>query len=387
MSWFRETPNQWSYKESIYINHESEPIRLVSNDDTVFAISTSDYNYQYKQISTYGIPQLSEYCHQDDEWIKYQITFELSSFPVYNDFCLSSDNAVAMFQNTIYLLNKAYTGSIILFQLDRKNHQCIIKLIQNDSLTKKIKQATTFGTCLLIPEREQIHIVGGLKFGGEQHIIYDINKKRITKEHNLIIETRFKIGCYVYKCGLVTIKNNKILMIGGRDGRINPMKDIHTYDIKTNEWENNAFNFDIFCNKNYHLTDSCVSIFNKSIVLIFNGYDKNIYIYDVIGSNKQFYISDIKCPVEDEENYQIFAINNDNETLKFLIWGYIRQFWNKHFTATENRFLPDYLIKIIYQYSINEWIHLFANCITCKEHYKMNAMDIVNNKTTISRSI
>lgn len=376
MSWFRQTPNQWGYQEPIYINHKSEPLRLFSNDDTIFAISTTDYNYHNARlISSHGNPQLAEYSHQHDEWIKYKVTLHSSFSADRSEFLLSPNSPVAMFQNTIYLFKTAYTTSIILFQLDRINHQCIIKSFKNELLTRKMDQH--FESCVLIPEQKKIHIVGGMYPARQQHLIYDMNENKIIKEHNLTKKFNLTKKVKFDRCGLVRIKNNKILMIGGSK----TFKEMHSYDIKNNEWNDNGLPL-TFHNKNYHLNDSCVSILNKSMILIFNGYDKNIYIYDDIDTNKQCYISDIKCPIEDEENYKIFVINNDNKTLNLLIWGYIRHFWN-NFSTTENRFLPDYLIKIIYRYGIDEWVHLFANCMFHKEHYKMNVMDIINNKTTV----
>ena len=383
MSWFRQAPpNEWFYLEPISISHKKAPVVIVAdpqNGGNLFVISTYYYNSKHCNEIKHVRPTLSEYSPTDDLWIQYKIAFDHVSLSKHIDFWLLSDNPAIMFNNTIYLFN--WTGQIVLFEINKTTHQCMLKLLRNDSTAKHIKRATTRGSAILIPEQQQIQIIGGNggTEGAEYHIIYNIHQQIITKKHELTLKLKLikRNWIGISQCGLVRIKNNKILLIGGRNAGGIPRKSIHLYDMNKNEWDQFPFNILPFKNNNCCFNGSCVSIFDGSIVLIFNGVNKSIYIYDCIA--QRFYKSEIECPIEQEYNYKIFIINNDIQELLLMVWGYIRNSWNTLKLANQYHFLAPYLIKIIYKYSIDEWIHLFINYTDRKEHYQMNVMDIICN--------
>ena len=380
---------KWSHKQSLFIESEDKYKRyaVVSNGHSLFAIYNS---------TTSPIPKLFEYCHSNDSWIQYKTYYTQTTKEQIQKLCPMIHHA-AMLNNKIYIFPTQWIFPL-LFKLNKTNHDCLITLLkQNDLPTATITQRRT--SCIVITERNEIHIMGGAIYGHKYHIIYNENEGIITRKHNLNLEldlTENIEGLHI--SSLVRVQSNKILLIGNRykvcnsinarnPSRKRRRRIMTLYDMNENEWDKSSIIKQIPLTLAISPIDElCISIFNGSIVLIFSNNKKSIIIFDYL--NQQFYKSKIECPIECvtdnsfPNNYKIFALNNDNNILKLITWGYIRNLFNTLLFSNQY-FPPDYLIRIIYKYSIDIWIHLFTekNINTNKiQHYKINAIDIINNK-------
>ena len=120
---------------------------------------------------------------------------------------------------------------------------------------------------------------------------------------------------------------------------------------------------------------ACTCILNGQFVLLFGGFNEKdgyqdaIYIYSV--REKIFKLSKIKCP--ERVRYQVIKVNDKNkDTLS--TFGWIRCKW-KEFGIDDHLFPPEYLIRVICGYYLNEFVHLFSHT---GDQYKINAFDIID---------
>lgn len=98
-----------------------------------------------------------------------------------------------------------------------------------------------------------------------------------------------------------------------------------------------------------------------------------IYLYSV--HDKQFQKSRIKCP---ELGYptgpQAVAVNDPDKD-KLATFGFIRNNWTPSGMKAE-LFPPEHLIKIICDYYINEYVHLFRYSGFKDGHFKIDIFEL-----------
>ena len=125
------------------------------------------------------------------------------------------------------------------------------------------------------------------------------------------------------------------------------------------------------------LFPACVSVLDHQYVLLFGGSNENginqgdIYVYSIL--DQMIAISNTKCP--EKEYYEAIAIN-DKVKDSLTTFGYVRWQWGEC-GINDLLFLPEYLIRIICGYYLNEWVHLFGH--KTGKHYKIDVFDIINN--------
>ena len=141
-------------------------------------------------------------------------------------------------------------------------------------------------------------------------------------------------------------------------------------DILTNEWNVLAHKLPKPLN-----SFGCTLIFNGQCVLLLGGWDgiMGAYCDDVcIDSISKgiFNKLTIKCP--GKSPYQAFTIK-DRRKDELLTFGWMKNEWRIS-AIDDHLFPPQYLIRIIYKYYVNEFIHLFGDL---GGHWKIDVFDLI----------
>lgn len=95
-----------------------------------------------------------------------------------------------------------------------------------------------------------------------------------------------------------------------------------------------------------------------------------IYLYSV--NERIFHKSSIKCP---EKGYCEAVAVNDAQKDELATFGFMRKKW-KTCDMGFNSFPPEYLMRIISEYYINEYIHIFFH--RSRQYYKIDIMHVMN---------
>ena len=219
-----------------------------------------------------------------------------------------------------------------------------------------------YGSGIII--KDEFHIVGG--WMTNNHIKYNRNTQKCEVLHDL--------GAlnwdYIQLPGSTKIGNKCLLFGGSNDYECNDT--IYEYDVVNNAWSQLPSRI-----PEALTAPSCISVLNEQLIILIGGSDVHgdvfsdrIYIYSV--GKGTFKLSPITCP--DKSCYQAIT-TNDKHKDQLTTFGYIRGLWSD--SGIDNHlFPPEYLIRIICGYYLNEWAHLF-DCKTGK-HYKINVFDIIN---------
>ena len=292
---------------------------------------------------------LLEYSFITNSWRKYDILV-----PSPHSFNCWSYNATAINNecNKVYLYNDV-------------SSMTSLEILNDNKLTlKKIKHLDAIGYragAKGIMINDEFHIIGGYKWN---HVKYNINTQKCDIVHDLseLFDSRQSI------CAGFCRNKQKLLTFGGYSNGKH-IDTIYEYDILQNEWR--AISAKL---PKALATPACTSISNGDYVALFGGGNKNgnyddIYLYSV--QDQKFKVSKTKCP--SKGRYQAITVN-DRQKDKLLTFAFVRSRW-KLCVIDDHLFPPEYLIRIICNYYINEWIHLFKNATG--EHYKIDVFDIL----------
>lgn len=290
-----------------------------------------------------------------NSWVKLTITPSITEVFMGIDSVHKTPIAIDCNQRKI-MLNYGQ-GSIAVFEL---NDSDVVKLnIISDLAIGKF----TDSRAIII--NHEFHIIGAGKWLNKKHIKYDLNAQTIKVLHKFMdIFDLSHIGDHE----IVRI-NNKILMFGGYDGD-HFLNNVYEYSIETNKW------IQLNCIMPKRMIGfGCVPILNEEYVALFGGgddveVDDDIFIFSV--QNKTFEQSKIKCPLA--ANFRAFAFN-DRKKDKIITFGYMRDVW-KQCKINDIFFPPEYLVKIIYGYYWNEFVHLFTN--DNADHYIIDILALLD---------
>ena len=228
-------------------------------------------------------------------------------------------------------------------------------------------QTATGVRCIII--NNELHIIGG--YGNDKHLKWNNERKKLETLHDMNMEINWQ---YRGHPSLVRVQN-KILVFGGHPTS-GYSHDMHEYDILIDTWEN--------CNTTmpfYGCSFGVCAVLNNQYILLFGGAimgasSDAIWIYNV--KDQTFTKSDIKCPVPNR--YQAFAVC-DVAKDQMTVFGYIRREWMIS-KIDQHLFPPEYLIRIMGKYYLNEEVHLTYFYGTLKdkeEHWKIDVLDIFSS--------
>ena len=212
----------------------------------------------------------------------------------------------------------------------------------------------------------EFHVIGGYR--NNKHLKWNETIRKFEKLHDLRKAINWNgIGRH----SMVKIKH-KLLVFGGYDKHQHQyINNIYEYDIKANKWSSMSIQLPTErCNM------GCISVLNDQYILILGGDDfthgpcDDIWIYSV--AKRIFKKSPVKCP--QKASYQAFVVG-DKRKDQMAVFGYVRIEWFKS-QMEDHLFPPEYLIRIMGRYYLNEEIHLFG-CISGSVHWKINVFDIV----------
>ena len=297
--------------------------------------------YSPKRNSLFVIERycgLIEYSQKSNSWIKHKIK---SSIGHYVQSC-NYPVAIDCDQNMIYFCseNGVYNQHKFLKKL-QINDSNACKLEEIENVENNIDQYHSLRGTKGVMMNNEFHVIGNGK-----HIKYDT----VSKQFKLLHKTQYIVGH-----GLVKIKNNKLLMFGGKPRGGDPHRDtldsVHEYDINAQKWS--TLNCKI--PKPLHRF-GCVPILNDEYIILIGGnWTDDIYIYSV--RNKTFSKSSVKCPKN--TNYEAIATMDRNRD-EIITFGYVRFIWMQYFNDNNVLYPPKYLIKIICGYYMNQDVHIFA---------------------------
>ena len=287
-----------------------------------------------------------------NKWVKHKI---ISSANVNSDFGNISCNATAINfkQKKIYIHHDE--DSIAIYSLTDTNST---KLEIIDDI---LGIGDGMGSKAVIIDNN-LHLIGA---DGDKHMTCDPISKNVQVLHDLSTIFKDLIGFRgVLRADHRIVQiSNTILLFGGCDSHDNHCDDIYEYDIIGNHWK------ELKCKiPNSSNEFGCTSILNGQYVVLFGGFNYSlkdeISVFSV--QNREFNKAKIKCP--EKGTYQAITFN-DRIIDDLITFGYLRSRWIT--SGMDNHlFPPQYLIKIIYGYYWNEWVHLF-DMSTC-DHYKID---------------
>lgn len=303
----------------------------------------------------FGPPMLYEYVFQTDKWKQYIIQGGYSS-----SFTIGNSQAVVMTQNSIFLHNEG--GKIVKFTL-MKNFKCMVGHVDNmhDELpTFYLENRAALAV------NNQIHIVpGGQR--NDKHITYDIKTNKCNELNNL--KKSLKLGeLGLYGAAFVKIDDTQFLLFGGYSDGFK-LESINKYDVQNQKWD--ALQSKIPKCINQFNARTSVVVLRGQIILFFciaPGI-QHIYMYYV----KEDKFQKSKCQYLISGGCQVIA-HCDPKRDDSTVFGFVNQaFQNIKFP--EHLFLPEYLIRIICKYYINQYVHVLSNF--SKQHCKINVMKIL----------
>ena len=304
-----------------------------------------------------GKLQLLKYSFITDSWIKYKIQ-PLLPEPTFNCHTYTAA-AISNEGNEICLCNS--NRKMIVFEI-KDNNPAKLHIIDH---LNEVKNGTWTGTGVMI--NDKFHVIGG-SHHSFRHIAYNTIAQKCEIMHDSASISNLTKMWYGHS--IIRIQQ-KLLIFGGSDH--SHFSDyIYEYDLRNNAYQKLEITIP---RKMVYV--ACTSILNGQFVLLFGGTDDNIhshddiYVYSV--NDETFKISTIKCP--EKVQYQAFTAN-DKEKDKLTTFGFIRQQWKKC-EIDAHLFPPEYLIRIISGYYVNEWVHLLSRA--SGKHHKIYAFDIIHN--------
>ena len=299
----------------------------------------------------YGIGRdaLFKYSIDTNSWVK-QHTF-CTAFDLY------TVTIIVCEANTIYAYNTK--GSITIFTTNNTKYQIVDDLIETGQGAQGILINNDF------------HIIGG----GHEHYKH-CKWNKINNTFEILHDLGEEMNIYGIKdFGFVRV-NNKLLMFGAP--HYSPMKmyfpntgdDIHEYDINNNKWTKSGVKMPP---KTSSFGLLCISVLNNQYVLLLglHVYSNVIWIYST--RNKTFRESNIKYPWVGV--CRVFAIH-DKRKDEMVVFGYVRREWRLS-QIEHHLFPPQYLIRIMGKFYLNEEIHLFKE-YDPNVHWKIDVFDIIS---------
>ena len=328
-----------------FLNHHG-PFKALYDDrrKKIVIVSSIWWAYSNYRLDV-GPPNLKEYSLISNLWQRKILEHNKQAA---GSFYLSIFDTAAIDPDTniIYLYN--LTGQLTVIKLNDNNNRFKMntKHLIKFSYSKKQKAVII---------NKQFHIID---FSNQQHKKYNPDKKIFEILHDLkhIFNTIHEpMNIPITKVG------NNLILFGG--------DSIYNYNINNNEWNKIILKFKYFGGT------TCIQIFNGEIILSFGSNpmaSNSILIYYV--HNEIAKKSYIECPITCE-TYQLLATKDEAKD-NCATFGYVRNEWIKC-GLNNHLFPPEYLIRIIYLFYPNEWIHLFTN--VSKKHFKINAFDIIKD--------
>ena len=277
---------------------------------------------------------LIQYSFDKNSWIKHTGT---PSFKIAN-LSLKYKHAIGFNceQQKIYMNHKSGSIAILTVGSDNKSQFGIVN---------KLPHLGTGRGSTGIMVGNDLHIIGGAN--NNKHLKYDTNTQTLHVLHHLshIMGISNVYGHQLVQAG------NKILMLGGEDINSNPLNAMFEYNIAENKWRRLKHKLPKPLE-----TFGCTLILNGQFVAIFGGYyygdQDDIFIYSV--HDEIFKKSKLKCPIK--ECYQAFAVI-DRKKDELATLGFVRCKWGEC-GIKDFLYPPEYLIRIMYRYYWNEYIHL-----------------------------
>ena len=297
---------------------------------------------------------LLQYDHGNNTWKQCIISNKLpDGFYAYNSTLgavPSNSHPIAIDPetNTIYFLNGKM--SLATLKLDGKDTDK--KWIIKDNVFKYdlAAQATVINT--------EYHLISH-----EKHLKYNATTNKFEMMHDLTEIDLFDVYCRQF----IHIKD-KVLLFGADDDE---KQFIFEYNVSNNKWMKLSVNVPISL-----LLFGATSILYDQYVALFGGLDDefdaqdDIWIYSIV--DETFRKSKVKCPKKSAE-YRAFTMN-DRKTDEMITSGFVRDKWRKC-DIPNHLFPPQYLIRIMHNYYLNEYIHLFDMENRC-DHWKIDVFDI-----------
>ena len=329
---------QWQKLAPIPRANEAYSTQVLHQSQSLFVIQAIKYQ-----------PGLFQYSFINDSWVKYKIQSN------YNDIFHCSRNHAAAINddNTIYLCDRKH--QITIFK-PKSDNECVMRTIKN---LDEIKSGTMRGTGVMI--NNEFHIIGGKV---SEHVKFNSNEQKCEILHDLKVALNLNAPRFTAKS---KIRNNILLLFGGLDGD-ERMDRMHEYDIINDQWARSQLKLPKPLS-----SVASTQILNGQFVLLFGGNDgkyiNDIYVYSI--RDKTFRESKIKCP--ERGCYGAFTIN-DKVRDSLVTFGWIRRKW-RACGINSHLFPPEYLIRIMCGYYLNERVHLL-NTHT-GDHYKINVFDII----------
>eukprot|EP01083_Nonionella_stella_P062090 161543_1 len=322
------------------------------------------FNDQTNEL--YAIQQgndgLLQYSFTNDSWIKHAIKPPLN-LERYNDYRDPSAPTAAINGNYLYLLDI----SLYLLELKELSVKCITR--------PPLLGCAPKGVII----NNEFHLIGF-----NDHYKYDQELNEFLFLHEF--ETNQEEIEWIESHGLAKVKDEQVLIFGGRSDPEFPTFEfdfdysdtVRQYDIANDTWTK----------LNIKVPDAmqgfgCTSILNGKYVLVIGGEQVedgsfcscgDIRVYCV--SDQTFKISNVQCP--ESGPYQAITVS-DRKRDELISIGFVRHNWRKC-GIDDHLFPAEYLVRIIYRYYFNEFVHLFHSWLEGKgAHHKISVFDIIDS--------
>ena len=277
------------------------------------------------------------------------------------------------------------TATNTLFVDDQEGSMAILELGDNIDNANKCKiihglTPTGSGSQGIIINNE-FHVMAGR--GHKKHSKFNESTNTLDIVHNLGSDLLIPSldGHRVVK-----VENDTRILLFGGILNYEASNLIYEYNILQNEW--NLLSFTMPKGRS---SFGCISVLNGKYVVLFGGScydwtfsrDRERYLHDDIWiyyvKSKRFVMSDIKCP--EKGGFEAVKMN-DHKLDEITVTGYVRNTWNE-FKISSHLFPPNYLIKVMQRYFMNEYVHLFQKDsgdwdLREYKHWKMNLFDIIS---------
>ena len=310
--------------------------------------------WNHDQKALYGIERkkLLKYSLDENAWTKYHDAIfekgQTSSRSIFSYPYATVHSA----GDKIFAFNRH--GSILIVNINEFKFEYINDLIRTGTGAQGIMINNEF------------HVIGGYK--SNQHLKWNEKNKKFEALHDLRKEINWNgIG---HHC-MVRIKH-KILVFGGYNNYQHKYtNNVYEYDMITNKWRLMSAELPTrgICNM------GCIAVLHEQYILLLGGDDfthqfcDEIWIYSV--RKQSFKKSSVKCP--EKGPYQAFVVGDERND-QMAVFGYVRNEWCASKMA-DHLYPPEYLIRIMAKYYLNQEIHLFGYYFGVK-HWKINVFDI-----------
>eukprot|EP01084_Bolivina_argentea_P139952 246150_1 len=334
--------------EKIYLTDETH-VWSTSGSHPIAVNKKEIFLGQYDKLCKFN-----RICNKWSEWINYPENVR--------DLYSSQTTCVDNREKTIYVYQNDETGIngiLLIINYDTKD----IQVIQNGNVTR-----TGYGHKIIFAH-QQLHLIGGR--WNDKHFIFNSKQKRFEILHTF---EQFSEGMSGF--GLVHCPSKqRILLIGGCNETINNdecLDEIYSYSTVNHTWTQLNIKLpEKICNF------GCSVACNGEYVIILGGitdtdFSKNIYVIDM--RNIKIMKSKVVCPVS--KGFDSVIINDEIKR-ELIVFGYVRKCW-KNEKMISMLFPPQYIIKMIQLWYLNEYVHLFQYA-SAKNHWKILVDDIINN--------